>query len=634
MKGGTLLFSFFMLSLCSRAQVVSHTYQFYNTLTQSSSCGDSLIPVQAAGNCNASTSAGVYVMDSLPACALRRPVYHTNLHWGLRYSNASSVIQSTYTIHLYLKNTTWSNAVWARIIDFSNGTTDAGIYFKSSGSSPDRCIDFYPSGIVGPCPYFNDSTYYLLTFTRDGVTKKIDVYVNNTLFTSYLDASNRYVGTAGVPIHIYRDDQVVPCESGAANFAYLSFTNQYSDQATVDSVYNHICSIANTFSNDFSYSPAQICSLTQPITFMYTGTVQPPGTGYTFIWNWDGGNVVSGAGMGPYSVLWSTAGIKNVSLKIINNTCGDSIVRSIPVTIQSPTIVTINQSICEGQSYQGYTLSGTYADTFPRPGTCDSIRILQLTIKPKILTTILKTICQGGSYLGYNNSGTYLDTFTAANGCDSIRALILTVNPVTSTALQKTICEGDNFLGYTLPGSYVDTFLSANGCDSIRTLQLQVRPAPKPNLGNDRDLCEGDSAILSPGIFSSYLWQDNSTLDHLVVKQPGTYSVKVTDSCGTASHSINVRVHNCAIVFPSAFTPNGDGRNDRFGPTYTNSIKNYRLKIYNRWGQLMFQTNDHLKSWDGTINGLAQETGVFAWVCTFEQKGKQQQLKGTVVLIR
>lgn len=664
------------------AQIVRHSYRFYNNLSVSPpECGPDLTQVQAPGTCNGPASPGSYTFESLPACALARTVYHTNMHWGLRYPNSSGAVTGTYTIHMYVKNTDWGTHTWSRIIDFSNGGADAGIYYKSTTGSSDRCLDFYPSGIVGACPYFSIGTYYLLTFTRNAATNIIDVYVNNNLFTSYNDAAGRYVGATGTPIYIYRDDAVVSCESGEANFAYLSFTNQYSSQQTVDSVYNVICTIANSPSAEFSFIPQQVCNFPENVTVNYTGSIAPPGTGYSFSWNWDGGTVVSGSGMGPFVINWSTPGVKTVTLTITNTSCGTTIGTSHTIRLSSQTPTTINQTICSGTSYQGYTAAGTYNDTFHLPGGCDSIRILNLTVTPPAMTHASQTICNGTSFEGYTatgiytdtfataagcdsiriltltvtppvtthinrsicagqssegytTTGTYTDTLSLANGCDSIRVLHLTVNPVARTSISQTICTGQTYLGYSIGGIYHDTFPLVNGCDSIRTLVLTVVTDAVPQLGADRSFCTGDSIILEPGVFNSYVWQDGSTSNIYIAKRTGLYTVSVAGNCGVQNADVFITELPCVISFPSAFSPNGDGLNETFGILHAPALQSYQLVVYNRWGQKVFESDKASVSWNGRYNDKLQPNGAYTWYCVYTRNGETRRVKGTVLLIR
>jgi gliding motility-associated-like protein len=490
----------------TQAQVIKHSYRFFNNFSASSiECGPDLEQVQAEGNCNGEASPGSFITDNLSQCGVTRTVYHTNMHWGLRYPNTSNIITNTYTIHLYVKNTDFGNRSWARIIDFSNGALDEGIYYKSDGSTGGRCLDFYPSGIVGACPFFDASTYYLLTFTRNGATGIVDVYVNNTKFVSYNDAAGRYTGKPGTPIYIYRDDRSVSCESGAANIAFLSFTNQYATQGEVTSVYNDICSIANTDNSaDFSFSKNPVCNSGEDVQVTYTGDLVPPASGFNFSWDWDGGMVKSGTGMGPFVVNWKTPGTKNVKLTISSTTCGGSTnssskTQQLQVNNKQTTI--LNKTICQGQNFEGYATSGTYTDRFSTPSGCDSLRTLHLTVAATITTVVNKTICPGQSFEGYNKEGTYTDTYTSASGCDSIRTLHLTVTGAIATSVKETMCSGSLFI---LPsgrkvgqGIYTERLSSASGCDSMVTYTIEEKDVKQVSL--HPVICTGSAYTLPSG---------------------------------------------------------------------------------------------------------------------------------------
>ncbi len=313
MKSGflqTIIFLF--LHVVCLSQNVENSYRFSNNFQVAEpACASDLTQAKALGSCTFGTSPGSFVVDNLD-CQVSRTVYHTNLNYGLMYANTEGTVSETYTIQMYIKNTSWGKT-WARIIDFSNGQLDDGIYFKNLNGSTDRCIDFYPTGISGDCPYFKLDKYYLLTFTRNGQTGIMDVYVNDKLFVSYNDSGKKYVGKTGVPIYIFRDDNQISCESGEANFAYLSFTNYYSSQSSVSAVYQNICSVANiNVSADFSIDPPATCG-NKNVKVAYTGTL-PSATGYSFIWNFDGATIVSGSGKGPYLLRWNSDGNKKVTL--------------------------------------------------------------------------------------------------------------------------------------------------------------------------------------------------------------------------------------------------------------------------------------------------------------------------------
>jgi len=97
-----------------------------------------------------------------------------------------------------------------------------------------------------------------------------------------------------------------------------------------------------------------------------------------------------------------------------------------------------------------------------------------------------------------------------------------------------------------------------------------------------------------------------------------------------------IEVKSCYITVPSGFTPNGDGVNDYLYPLNAYKATNLEFRVYNRYGQLVFETKDWTKKWDGTISGKPQDTGTFVWMLQYTDKdsGKEYFLKGTTVLIR
>ncbi len=85
---------------------------------------------------------------------------------------------------------------------------------------------------------------------------------------------------------------------------------------------------------------------------------------------------------------------------------------------------------------------------------------------------------------------------------------------------------------------------------------------------------------------------------------------------------------------PNAFTPNGDGKNDIFRIPPGHEIESGLFRVFNRWGEQVFQSRDLSKGWDGTIKNIQQQSGVFTYIIEGTQYNKKLQLKGTVMLIR
>ena len=167
-------------------------------------------------------------------------------------------------------------------------------------------------------------------------------------------------------------------------------------------------------------------------------------------------------------------------------------------------------------------------------------------------------------------------------------------------------------------------------------VNIDVDTKPVPNLSPNVIICENESAVLNPGEFRNYLWQDGSTADHLTIKTPGVYSVTVSNSCGVAMASTVAKIGTCQIYFPNAFTPNNDGKNDIFRVSYASSFTKFHLIIFDRWGQKVFETYDPSQGWMGNINDHKRSTETFVWMCNFQTSSRTEltTLKGTVILIR
>lgn len=94
-------------------------------------------------------------------------------------------------------------------------------------------------------------------------------------------------------------------------------------------------------------------------------------------------------------------------------------------------------------------------------------------------------------------------------------------------------------------------------------------------------------------------------------------------------------VVNCYIAIPSAFTPNHDGKNDYLYPLNAYKATNLSFRVFNKYGQLVYETKDWTRKWDGSIHGQDQPSGVYVWTLGYtDEYGKKIFQKGTTVLIR
>jgi gliding motility-associated-like protein len=168
-----------------------------------------------------------------------------------------------------------------------------------------------------------------------------------------------------------------------------------------------------------------------------------------------------------------------------------------------------------------------------------------------------------------------------------------------------------------------------------------VRAQPAVKLGNDTILCAGDSITLGAGQTGvNYKWNMGDTACCINISTGGIYSETGYNDCGSSSDTISVAVSPCqkCLVVPSAFTPNHDGENDVFKAIPLCTLKEYEVKIYNRWGQLVYSSGDVTSSWDGTYNGVAQNIDVYYYFIKYlpDLPGatKEISLKGDVTIVR
>ena len=203
--------------------------------------------------------------------------------------------------------------------------------------------------------------------------------------------------------------------------------------------------------------------------------------------------------------------------------------------------------------------------------------------------------------------------------------------------------------------TYTLTIVSdMNGCGSLFTdeMTLDVTPPIKINTYPfDTVVYNGAQLHLlavptDPDVIN-FSWTPVSGLDNGSIAGPTVtagaigddivYQVTGSTIAGCKGEGyVHVKVYKGPDIYvPTGFTPNGDGRNDRFVP-FPVGIKslNY-LRVYNRWGQLVFATTRLHDGWDGTIKGVAQPTGTFVWMIqAVTDQGKVITKKGTVTLIR
>ena len=207
-------------------------------------------------------------------------------------------------------------------------------------------------------------------------------------------------------------------------------------------------------------------------------------------------------------------------------------------------------------------------------------------------------------------------------------------------------------------GHYTLQVIDGNQCQIIDSISLTEPPKMVPSTTNDTLIHFGDdvslfAGLLPPSVLSRIKWTssrdsiglvcDNCGITTASPRKTTVFHILMTDTFGcNLKKDIIVQVDkNRKIFAPTAFSPNEDGQNDRFGifgGSGTRRILNF--KVFNRWGSLMYARQnptmyDDSDGWDGTYNGQLLQTGIYIWIAEIEfEDGEREVFKGDVALMR
>ncbi|MCC6721671.1 MAG: gliding motility-associated C-terminal domain-containing protein [Bacteroidia bacterium] len=258
------------------------------------------------------------------------------------------------------------------------------------------------------------------------------------------------------------------------------------------------------------------------------------------------------------------------------------------------------------------------------------------------VTTTLKH-CKKSDTLTISNSTVDVELGFDKNFCDSVNIKVDAGLPrpgTTRTYLwsngetgQKTLIKSKGKHWVRVTDNY--------GCFNSDTIRFFLTFSPKINLGNDTVICLRSPIYISPGKgFSSYQWNNGSKDDVLKVENDGVYYVTVVDEAGCkATDSIKVmtdpnRLPNDIFV-PNAFTPNDDGLNDLFPFTTPVLHSNYNLKIFDRWGEKIYDSEYNHDPWNGETKNKNDQIDAYIWVVSYKGcDGNHKSNKGTITIIR
>lgn len=255
-------------------------------------------------------------------------------------------------------------------------------------------------------------------------------------------------------------------------------------------------------------------------------------------------------------------------------------------------------------------------------GIGDSLVINLHDFLPMQINPLDTTICPGASV-----------TITASGANTYSWSPGETLNTTSGDEVIATPTENTT---YAVTGNYF-------GCVNTVYSEVSLSP-PLGNAGNDTTIIISESAVLNGSGGTEYVWTPAGTLNDPTLQNPTatplvttTYTVTVTDDNGCVStDEVTVYVSNTpVIVFPNAFTPNGDGFNDFYNLVNRGVLAALDLQIYNRWGEMIYEGNLGSTGWDGTFNGETQPVGTYAYMFSASDfDGNTYTAQGNFTLVR
>ena len=345
------------------------------------------------------------------------------------------------------------------------------------------------------------------------------------------------------------------------------------------------------------------------------------------------------------SYLWSTGAstatifVQNVGIYTLNITdsLGCAAQDQINISVLQPDTTLLSTTICADSTLNfnglAITTPGVYTVHLNNQNGCDSMVIL--TLQEWVLPVV-----------------SVADTFVCANTCVDLiptGALLYNWNIAQNTNGSITVCPSETTT-YSLTGT------DANGCTSLpEQVTVQIDPIPVPNFYIDPDQVEIDNPSIT--IYNvtvgnlNHQWSingnsfenSNSSFNAQLPFQEGTYNILLvssTDLGCTDSLLLTATVmNNIAVYIPNTFTPDQNEFNTVFFPVFSTGFtpKGYTFRIYNRWGEEIFFSQDPGAFWDGAMaDGTDCPDGVYNYMIEYQEieKGEPKRILGFVHLIR
>ena len=300
---------------------------------------------------------------------------------------------------------------------------------------------------------------------------------------------------------------------------------------------------------------------------------------------------------------------------------------------------------------------------------CDSMIQVTVSAAPIDTTALPLEVCLGETieYNGQQLSAGDALEFLLVNqhGCDSvIEVSVAQIDPVSYDLVAGEICwngsdgniEVQNVTGGSGPylvsldgidfqplmtfedlpvGNYTVYLMDDSNCQFEETIEIPMVEPMLVQVEDEMMEC-GDELTLVPNIISeipfTVAWENGSTDSILFINTPGTYNFTATNTCESVNETINVGLGTVGldglIYMPNSFSPNGDGMNDCYQGYVAPDldIEYFIIRIFDRWGNMMFESSDPNTCWNGEFRGKSMQPAVFGWFMELRARNCDESL--------
>jgi gliding motility-associated-like protein len=429
---------------------------------------------------------------------------------------------------------------------------------------------------------------------------------------SLTDALNS-INTPNVAPYNYQDSTLAPPLNSINGTTRNGFPNFVNDEFSLPFVAN--------FSFDFT-------CIGQPMSFTDSSLSNARSWRWTFGDATAGGNDTSSMQHPIYT--YTAPGTYTVTL-IAGDGCNlfDTITKQVEVGVNLPVSLGSDTAFfCIGDTavISSNITSGTFEWFSGQPGgpwapLPDTTPIYLTTISGWYKLRADNGNCAGEDsvYVFINNNPITVDLGPDFLLCIGVTEILDAGNP-TATSYAWSTGDSTRTISITQP----DTFwvvVTDRGCVATDTIIVGLDSTTSVNVMGDTTLCPGEELLINAAPFgTTFLWSTGESTPAITVLDTGTYIVEVTTSNGCILYDTIQVNYRCdtRVYMPTAFTPNGDGLNDIFLPALQ-SVEDgvYEFLIYDRWGQLVFSTNNPLVGWNGQINGQPAQEGAYQYIVRY-----------------